>query len=278
MIFTDAMTDWPALEAWSMAAFARDYGSDLGVAQLGFYDWRGGRATTLGDYIAKLDQPASTLSGFWIDRSGLPVAAPGGDADNLWSFIWEVFSKHPQLRADIGPYPHGAQNLFDTLPQATYAAMEKITQNTYLSLYLSRKDTVTPWHSDLLSTIGSLAQIEGQKRVTLMPGHEEDDRNNEGFDPEAPDYGQFPQMGGRPLYCDVIEPGDMLIIPPDWWHHVRSLSHSITISHNFAIPENASRFLASVQTCDGYHKAKPEMRSLIDLAFSPEHIDGARPQ
>lgn len=278
VIFTDAMADWPACSNWSMAAFARDYGSDLGVVGLGFYEWCGGRATTLGDYVAKLDQPASMLSGFWIDKNGRPIASPDGDPDNLWSFVWECFSNHPQLRHDIGQYPRGAQNMLENLDKATYAALEKITCNQYLSRYLSRKDTVTPWHSDLLGTIGSLAQIEGRKRVILTPGYDEDDRENEAFDPENPEYSCFPQLAGRPIYTAIIEPGDMLIIPPDWWHHVRSLSHSITVSHNFVIPENAARFLTSVRASKGWQKEPPEKRRLIELAFSPERIDRAAPR
>lgn len=277
VIFTNAMSDWPARRNWSMAAFARDYGSDLGFVRLGFDDWCGGRATTLGDFVAKLDQPASALSGFWIDKHGRPVATPERDPENLWSFVWEGFSKHPQLRDDVGQYPRGAQNLLETLDKVTFAALEEITCNQYLSLYLSRKDTVTPWHSDLLGTIGSLAQIEGRKRVILMAGYDEDDRSNEGFDPENPDYAWFPQLAGRPVYTSVLEPGDMLIIPPDWWHHVRSLSQSITVSHNFVTPENAPRFLASVLESEGFKKAQPEKRRLIELAFAPERIDQAAP-
>jgi hypothetical protein len=275
VIFTDATAQWPALGKWSMQAFAREYGADLGFVRLGFYDWCGGLATTLGDFVAKLDQPASALSGFWIDKDYRPVSSPPGDPEMLWSFIWEGLSKHSDMAAAVGPYPRGARDLFAGMDQAAFAALESITSNSFLQLYLSRKGTVTPWHCDLHGTIGSLAQFEGRKRVTLMPGYPDDEMANEGFDPENPDYESFPQMAGRPLLTAIIEAGDMLIIPPDWWHHVRSLSHSVTLSYNFVIPENASRFLGSVLASDDGRKARPETRRLIEQAFGSERVSGA---
>ncbi|MEQ5786544.1 cupin-like domain-containing protein [Erythrobacter sp. NFXS35] len=272
VIFTDATAGWPALANWSMESFAREHGADLGFVQMGFYDWCGGRATSLGDFIAKLDQPVSSLSGFWIDSDYRPTPTPPADPESLWSFIWEGLTKHASMRNDVGQYPRGARDLFEGMEKSAYAALEKVTDNSYRTLYLSRKGTITPWHCDLHGTIGSLAQFEGRKRINLMPGYDSDDPQNEGFDPESPDYERFPQLAGRPIFQAIIEPGDMLIIPPHWWHHVRSLSHSITLSYNFVVPENASQFLASVQASEEGQAASPEHRRLIEVAFAPERL------
>lgn len=40
----------------------------------------------------------------------------------------------------------------------------------------------------------------------------------------------FPLFPGTPCYSAVLGPGDALYIPPRWWHHVRSLSTSFSVS------------------------------------------------
>ena len=41
----------------------------------------------------------------------------------------------------------------------------------------------------------------------------------------------------------VIEPGDTLLVPANWWHHVRGLEKSITMSHNFFNDSNLTQYM-----------------------------------
>jgi len=87
-----------------------------------------------------------------------------------------------------------------------------------------------------------LSQVKGSKRVLLIPpAHEADcypitaDRlqnNSSQVDAEAPDLARFPRFAAaRVAGCSVdLHAGDLLYVPRRWWHHVRSLSSSISVS------------------------------------------------
>ena len=45
------------------------------------------------------------------------------------------------------------------------------------------------------------------------------------------DAARFPLFAKAKEYRVVIQPGEMLFIPRGWWHHVRSLDKSISVSN-----------------------------------------------
>ena len=47
-------------------------------------------------------------------------------------------------------------------------------------------------------------------------------------------------------YEGVLNPGELLFIPADWWHWVRGLEKSITVSHNFFNDVNFSAHVGSM--------------------------------
>ncbi len=50
------------------------------------------------------------------------------------------------------------------------------------------------------------------------------------MDVDAPDVEHFPLFKGL-AHCDcILEAGEMLYIPPKWWHFVKSLSVSFSVS------------------------------------------------
>ena len=65
-------------------------------------------------------------------------------------------------------------------------------------------------------------------------------------DPEQPDVERFPLFERATAYECVIGPGDALFIPPDWWHHVRGLEKSITMSNNFFNETNFSEHMTRI--------------------------------
>lgn len=245
-IFTDALTDWPAWRKWSIEWFAREYGDVFGVIPTSFSDSSGGKAALLRDYLAHLDGPVRDTPGFWVNKDGMPIEEPSVDPDQSWAFRWKDFQQTPDLMADIGSWPAGTENLVEALPPDVVRLIEKICARNFFALYISRRGTITPLHIDYCETIGSLAQFEGKKKVTLIEPSKGDEPSLEGFDPEAPDLDKYPNAIGKIVYQGELCPGDLLIIPPLWWHHVRSLEHSVTLSHNFFTPATFGNFLRNI--------------------------------
>lgn len=105
-------------------------------------------------------------------------------------------------------------------------------------LWVGGPGIVTPLHYDPVHNY--YVQAYGQKRILLY-----DPEDLEGLypfpmaspsphishvDPEAPDGVRYPAFAALVAWEVVLEPGDVLVLPAFWWHHVRSLERSISIS------------------------------------------------
>ncbi|KAJ0083634.1 hypothetical protein Patl1_29817 [Pistacia atlantica] len=44
------------------------------------------------------------------------------------------------------------------------------------------------------------------------------------------DETQFPKVNGLEFFDCILNEGEMIYIPPKWWHYVRSLSISLSVS------------------------------------------------
>lgn len=257
-IVTDAAADWPAATKWNLDFFASRYGSYVGVAPLGFgVRATPGRATLLGAFIQHLGEPYEAIPGVWV---GTDSEAPASSDARGWSFAWEPFKNDPSLLDDISPFPSAIPNMTASLSPDVYDALESIQRRNFHAIYISRRNTVTPFHSDWHHTFGCLVQFQGRKKVVLLPS-DADEHSIAHFDPEKPDYASFPRMRYRTCYTGVLEPPEMLIIPPDWPHYTRSEDHSITLSHNFFNRSNVAAYMRCVRE----DAAKsPEKARLLD--------------
>lgn len=84
------------------------------------------------------------------------------------------------------------------------------------------------------------AQVVGRKYVrlyapqhtaSLYPFQEGLTTNSSQVDVDAPDPARFPLATGLPYVDCLLEPGQMLYIPPGWWHYVKALSVSFSVSY-----------------------------------------------
>ena len=60
--------------------------------------------------------------------------------------------------------------------------------------------------------------------------HEGPMANTATADPEAAEVAATLAQQGATLLSAVVGPGEVLFIPKGWWHHVRSLTPSISLS------------------------------------------------
>jgi Cupin-like domain len=102
--------------------------------------------------------------------------------------------------------------------------------------------TVTPLHHDVMNVL--LAQIVGRKRFILIsPDQTPWVYNNIGVysevDCEAPNFEKHP-LFRKVLPATVdLQAGESLFIPVGWWHHVRAVDLSMTITYtNFVFPND----------------------------------------
>ncbi|EAL72803.1 transcription factor jumonji, jmjC domain-containing protein [Dictyostelium discoideum AX4] len=109
--------------------------------------------------------------------------------------------------------------------------------NVEINAWLGPKGTVTPLHYDPKHNF--LCQIVGRKYIKLFSPKESNNLyphlnsklffNTSMVDVENPDHSKFPLFKN----CDYIElilnAGEILYIPPTYWHFVKSLSQSFSI-------------------------------------------------
>jgi hypothetical protein len=94
-------------------------------------------------------------------------------------------------------------------------------------------------HFDSIHNI--FAQIRGRKRILLFPPSNylsfypplessSGAANNSKVDPKLFNLELFPNFPWEDKIEFVLEPGEILYIPPFWWHHVTALDENISLS------------------------------------------------
>ncbi|CAG4977409.1 unnamed protein product [Colias eurytheme] len=144
-----------------------------------------------------------------------------------------------------GPIGYLAQyQLFDQIPELTddiiepeYCCFSDTNDPVNIMAWYGPKGTVSPLHHD--PTKNLLAQVVGEKRLYLFSPkdseyvypHEHELLNNTArVDPRSPDFEKYPEYKNATPYFCILKPGQMLYIPPKWWHFVESLSVSFSVS------------------------------------------------
>jgi LPS sulfotransferase NodH len=107
-------------------------------------------------------------------------------------------------------------------------------------LWFGPAGTITPLHHDTSNIL--MAQVVGRKRYRLVPPAQwQYVYNSTGVfsdvDCEKPDLSRHPKFRNATIINILVEPGEVLFVPVGWWHHVRALDVSMTISFtNFVFP------------------------------------------
>lgn len=104
-----------------------------------------------------------------------------------------------------------------------------------LKIWLGPAGTVTPLHCDYDDNL--LAQVWGAKRIIFFPPHYAENlylwESNpvlfgSRFNPEAPDFSNYPLARTvKGCQCE-LKAGEMLYLPAGWFHHVRAMEFSLS--------------------------------------------------
>ncbi|MDX2052676.1 MAG: cupin-like domain-containing protein [Polyangiaceae bacterium] len=108
------------------------------------------------------------------------------------------------------------------------------------ALWLGPKGTITSLHHDTSNILFS--QLYGRKQFLLVNPLELELAEGAtamyaALDPESPEGEGWLQ--GKLVKRVVLEPGETLLIPAGWWHHVRALEVSVSVAVNsLRLPNN----------------------------------------
>jgi Cupin-like domain len=206
VVITDALSGWKALSIWNHKWFKQEYGAI--VVSLSVNPRHTFRALEmkLADYIDRI------LSG----------------TDKLLYMDQCPIEKFPGLGNyfQIPAYCHSERTLEANLwvgPAGTILGFHKDNHNPYA----------------IVNNI--FVQIRGRKHIVLASPDQDafmyQRAPEEGaywhshiYDPDNIDYSQYPLFREATLLETVIHPGEILFIPGNYWHHVRALDKSISIS------------------------------------------------
>ncbi|XP_015440321.1 PREDICTED: lysine-specific demethylase 8-like [Dufourea novaeangliae] len=137
----------------------------------------------------------------------------------------QLFEQIPELKYDF------------TIPEYCNFSENEEVEQPDINAWFGPSGTVSPLHFDPKNNL--LCQVFGYKRVILY--HPKDSpnlypydtrllNNTAQVDPLNPNYEKWPNLIKAKGFVSYLKPGEILYIPPKWWHHVTSLTPSFSIS------------------------------------------------
>ncbi|MDM9379454.1 cupin-like domain-containing protein [Chlorogloeopsis sp. ULAP01] len=151
-----------------------------------------------------------------------------------------LFSLIPALIEDAQPFP------LDYLPKWYWYKWWR-----YCQFFIGASDSLTPLHFDCLLTNNIFFQISGRKQFTILLSEDAKYCYRQGWrwflvNPELPDFHKYPDYkNARPIKF-IVNPGDILYMPPGTLHHVRSLDPSISFNIDWHTPKSSLNALAAI--------------------------------
>ncbi|CAM9489501.1 unnamed protein product, partial [Ectocarpus fasciculatus] len=230
VIIQHGLDSWPALQRWASMSYLKKAAAAR-LVPVETYDSKDSTQT----YLSESWQQQVMSVGDFIDQyvlsgqSGLP--SESGDAGYLAQH--PLFDQIPVLRKDISvPQYCTAQTTEDTNAPETV----EHHSDPLISAWLGPKGTVSPLHNDPYHNL--LCQVVGSKYVRLY-SHQHTGRlyaregpvcNNSYVDIDNVNSDAHPRFRDTPCFQCVLAPGEMLYIPRHFWHYVRSLETSFSVS------------------------------------------------
>lgn len=218
VVLVDGMTDCPALYRWSPAYLKERFGNELVEVMT---ERSRDQQYELNCERHKTRMPLSRF----VDQ-----VQSAGETNDFYMVANNRSLENTGLRPLLDEI-----RIFDEI-------LDNDNRRSKMFLWFGPAGTVTPLHHDALNVL--LTQVVGSKLVTLIPSFELPlIYNHVGVysevDLESPDYARYPLFQRTSRMQVVLEPGQALFIPVGWWHHVRSLDVSISVSFtNFLAPND----------------------------------------
>lgn len=228
VIVTDVLQKWPAMTRWTPEFFKEEFGE----MKFQLNEDPGQDAGYKGN-----EQGVEYTMARFIDR-----VMASTDEDPAPYFRNRVlYDMFPTLKADIQPLP---EYFFPNWLPERYAVRyvtEVLNRGAAIELFIGGRGGSFPvLHYDGAGCHAFLMQLYGRKEYTVFPPDQEEflypspDRENLSSirDIEHPDLEKFPLFEKAVPTKFYLEPGELLFVPSHWWHTVKILTPSITLSAN----------------------------------------------
>lgn len=208
VIITDCMAHWPARTNWIDLDYLKRVAGDRTVPV------EVGKNYLCQDWKQELIPFSQFLER--IQSNGSSASVPTYLAQH------QLFDQINELRNDI------------CIPDYCFVGGGELRS---LNAWFGPAGTVTPLHHDPHHNI--LAQVVGKKYIRLYPASLSDELypysetmlcNSSQVDLDNIDETKFPKVRDLEFFDCILDEGEMLYIPPKWWHYVRSLSISFSVS------------------------------------------------
>lgn len=150
-----------------------------------------------------------------------------------------LFSLILPLIEDVQPFP------LDYLPKWYWYKWWR-----YCQFFIGGSNSITPLHFDCLLTNNIFFQLVGRKQFTILLPEDAKYCYRKGWrwflvNPENPDFNKYPEYkNARPIKF-IVNPGDILYMPPGTLHHVRSLDMSISFNIDWHSKKSCLNALAA---------------------------------
>lgn len=224
---------WPARTGWSFESLARRFGETRVTVDL--YSQRR-RDMTFAQYVDLISQP-------------LPECASPSYLQE-----WYFQLSRPELADDM---PELEITQYD-FRRKLYG--KGVAENH--QLWIGQKGSVTPLHQDGLMVDALHAQIVGRKRWFLMGPKARLHLDASG----QPDFDRLVADPDTELMTCVLEPGDLLFLPANWWHRIDLLTDSIGLGRKCLDERNLERHI------------RQRMAELLPLALNLDELMRNDPQ
>jgi LPS sulfotransferase NodH len=220
VVLTGAAADWPATRNWDPTYLKAACGDVMVEIMAG----RG------ADPRYELNSERHKQAIRFADY--VDMVANGGASNDYYLVANNLFFHRPEA---------GVRRLLDDVtPLPDFLAPDRLDRHVHF--WFGPGGTVTPLHHDTINIL--IAQVSGRKHFKLVPSWQIGLVYNtigvySDVDCEDPDLERYPLFEDATVIDVALEPGEALFLPVGWWHHVRALDVSMSLSFtNFVFPNH----------------------------------------
>ncbi|NXM14248.1 KDM8 demethylase, partial [Ploceus nigricollis] len=206
VVLEGVMDHWPCMKKWSVDYFCQVAGCRTVPVELG-------ARYTDEEWSQQLMTVSDFISQYIMDENNVGYLAQH-----------QLFDQIPELKEDI------------SIPD--YCCLgEGEEDDITINAWFGPGGTISPLHQDPQQNF--LAQVFGRKYIRLYSPQDSENlyphesqilHNTSQVDVENPDLVKFPNFTKAAFQSCILMPGQILFIPVKYWHYVRSLELSFSVS------------------------------------------------